>query len=299
MSNHHRNRKKPPAGYDYIEPVLLTLENELRDKVRETNAGKRNTESMWPVLQIQHQRSRYVYDMHYVHHKISRKVLDYCIKAKIADAGLIAKWKKPGYERLCSTYVINPSNYKFGTTSICRVPHTQRREELKFAQDPTTGCLGCASGRGAGPKNIFGNKYGQRLAAIQVAREQKRQELEEKERLQRQMKEQAEVLHDDLDDNSDDADNILPVAEATAFGAGDSDTEDSSDDDDYGPSPAAGVWAGSEKLEKQSESLAFGGDDDDDDGDDETDDEEDNNSTGANDLESDNRPSKKAKSVVE
>lgn len=33
----------------------------------------------------------------------------------------MAKWKKPGYERLCSTYVINTKNYKFGTTSICRV----------------------------------------------------------------------------------------------------------------------------------------------------------------------------------
>lgn len=33
----------------------------------------------------------------------------------------MAKWKKPGYERLCSTYVINSKNYKFGTVSICRV----------------------------------------------------------------------------------------------------------------------------------------------------------------------------------
>lgn len=33
----------------------------------------------------------------------------------------MAKWKKPGYERLCSTYVINTKNYKFGTVSICRV----------------------------------------------------------------------------------------------------------------------------------------------------------------------------------
>ena len=41
---------------------------------------------------------------------------------KLVDAALIAKWKKPGYERLCSTYVINTKNYKFGTVSICRVP---------------------------------------------------------------------------------------------------------------------------------------------------------------------------------
>lgn len=33
------------------------------------------------------------------------------------------------------------------------------------------GCRGCASGK-AGYKNIFGNKYGQYLAAIQIAREE-------------------------------------------------------------------------------------------------------------------------------
>ena len=47
---------------------------------------------------------------------------DYCVNNKIVDPALIAKWKKPGYERLCSTYAINPRNYKFGTVSICRVP---------------------------------------------------------------------------------------------------------------------------------------------------------------------------------
>jgi bud site selection protein 31 len=60
--------------------------------------------------------------MYYTYNKISKEVYDYCITNKIVDAPLIAKWKKAGYERLCSTYVINPRNYKFGTVSICRVP---------------------------------------------------------------------------------------------------------------------------------------------------------------------------------
>eukprot|EP00814_Leptocylindrus_danicus_P011593 CAMPEP_0116030200 /NCGR_PEP_ID=MMETSP0321-20121206/16704_1 /TAXON_ID=163516 /ORGANISM="Leptocylindrus danicus var. danicus, Strain B650" /LENGTH=208 /DNA_ID=CAMNT_0003504943 /DNA_START=24 /DNA_END=651 /DNA_ORIENTATION=+ len=187
--------------------------------------------------------------MHYIHRKISKAVLDYCVKNKTADAALMAKWKKPGYERLCSTYVINPDY-------ICRVPHTQRSAELKFAQDPTTGCMGCASGKGAGPKNIFGNKYGQRLAAVQIAREQ---------RMEAVAKEESEAA----------------AKAAKAAGAGDSFTDESSDDDDdYGPTPIAGVWAGSDKLQKRSEALTFGGgddvdDDDDADGDVETDDEED------------------------
>ena len=129
--------KRPPPGYDVIEPIIDALENELRDKVKESNAGKRNAESMWPVHQISWQRSRYVYDMYYTYSRINKKVYDYCIKNKLVDANLIAKWKKSGYERLCCTYVINPANYKFGTTSICRVPWKDRSEQQRGAQDPT------------------------------------------------------------------------------------------------------------------------------------------------------------------
>jgi len=237
--------KKPPRGFSELAPVLSALENESRDKVRESNAGKRNTESMWPVWQINWQRSRYVYDMYYTHHKISKKVYDYCIKNKLVDAALIAKWKKPGYERLCSTYVINSNNYKFGTTSICRVPLKDRAPEQLTAQDPTTGCRGCASGLGQ-PRNIFGNKYGQNLAAVQVAREKRAKEQEQKQRTEDQREERARA------------------ARSGTGGAGDSETDDDSDDD-YGPTPAAGVWAGGSKLETESEQLAEGGDGGDDD----------------------------------
>uniref|UniRef100_A0A7S2RFN8 G10 protein n=1 Tax=Rhizochromulina marina TaxID=1034831 RepID=A0A7S2RFN8_9STRA len=161
---------KPPAGFDYIEPILSSLENELRDQVNESHEGKRKTEALWPVHQINWQRSRYVFDMYYKYKKISKEVYDYCIRMKLVDAALIAKWKKSGYERLCSTYVINTKNYKFGTTSICRVPGHALAPDV-IVEDRTTGCQGCASGPG-GQRNIFGNKYGQYLAAIQIAREE-------------------------------------------------------------------------------------------------------------------------------
>ena len=248
------NKKKaPPPGFEVVEATLEALEHELRDKVKETNEKKRKTESMWPVHQIGWQKSRYIYDMFYTYNRISRQVYDYCIKQKLVDAALIAKWKKQGYERLCSTYVINPTNYKFGTTSICRVPLKDRSTEQKTAQDPTTGCLGCASGKGAGPRNIFGNKYGQYLAAVQVAREERMKKLEE---LRQQKEAQAK---EDGDDETDD----------------DSDTDDDSSDDeedDYGPKPVAGIWAGSNKLQQESTSMIAG--DGDDNGDDETDDGE-------------------------
>ncbi len=132
-----KSKKAPPKGFDVIAYRLEVLENEMRDKIKESNAGKRNTESVWPVHQINYQRTRYVYDMYSKYNKISRKVYDYCIKHKLIDANLIAKWKKTGYEKLCSTYVINPANYKFGTTSICRVPLKDRNESQLNAQDPT------------------------------------------------------------------------------------------------------------------------------------------------------------------
>ena len=248
------NKKKaPPPGFEVVEATLEALEHELRDKVKETNEKKRKTESMWPVHQIGWQKSRYIYDMFYTYNRISRQVYDYCIKQKLVDAALIAKWKKQGYERLCSTYVINPTNYKFGTTSICRVPLKDRSTEQKTAQDPTTGCLGCASGKGAGPRNIFGNKYGQYLAAVQVAREERMKKLEE---LRQQKEAQAKEDGDDETDDDSDAD------------------DDSSDDEeeDYGPKPVAGIWAGSNKLQQESTSMIAG--DGDDNGDDETDDGE-------------------------
>lgn len=121
-----------------MEPVLEALENELRDKVKDSsNLQQRKIEAMWPVHQINWQKSRYIYDLYYIHARIDKAVYQYCLDQKLVDAALIAKWKKPGYERLCSTYVINPSNYKFGTTSICRVPWFDRNADQKQAKDPT------------------------------------------------------------------------------------------------------------------------------------------------------------------
>ena len=58
-------------------------------------------EALWPIFKIHHQKSRYLYDLYYKRKAISKELYDYCIKEKIADANLIAKWKKDGYERLC------------------------------------------------------------------------------------------------------------------------------------------------------------------------------------------------------
>jgi bud site selection protein 31 len=149
----NKKQRAPPEGFDTVEPILEALENELRDKVKESNLNKRKAESMWPVHQINWQRSRYIYDLYYTHARIDREVYQYCLDQKLVDAGLIAKWKKKGYERLCSTYVINPANYKFGTTSICRVPWFDRSEDHKHVQDPTVCLISVACGVDVDIKN--------------------------------------------------------------------------------------------------------------------------------------------------
>ena len=95
---------------------------------------------------------------------------DYCTKQKLVDVALIAKWKKQGYERLCSTYSINNKNFNHGTVSVCRVPRYELGPDHPLVEGRFNGCRGCSTGRG-GRRNIFGNKYGQYLAAIQIHRE--------------------------------------------------------------------------------------------------------------------------------
>lgn len=49
--------------------------------MNEQHEGKRKNEALWPVFQITWQRSRYVYDMHYVYKAITKDVLEYCIRS--------------------------------------------------------------------------------------------------------------------------------------------------------------------------------------------------------------------------
>jgi len=133
-----------------------------------------------------------------------------------------------------------------------------RGENAKNAIDPTTGCMGCASGKGAGPRNIFGNKYGQNLAAVLIAREKRMAAMEAKREERQRQREKEEEEEEQRSNqklaggnNNDDDDD-----------AGDSETDDDTDDeDDYGPSPAAGVWAGSKKLEAEALEIAEGDED--------------------------------------
>ncbi|GBF64808.1 pre-mRNA-splicing factor [Trichophyton mentagrophytes] len=95
-----RTRKAPPDGFDDIEDTLLEFSNKMKDAENASHEGKKRHEVLWPIFQISHQRSRYIYDLYYEKEAISKKLYDWLLKNGYADANLIAKWKKQGYEKV-------------------------------------------------------------------------------------------------------------------------------------------------------------------------------------------------------
>ena len=92
--------KRPPKGWELIEPTLLEMMNMMRDAESEPHEGKRKVEVGWKIQKLHHQRSRYIWDLYKNKKEITRELYEYCLKEKWADKFLIAKWKKEGYEKL-------------------------------------------------------------------------------------------------------------------------------------------------------------------------------------------------------
>lgn len=135
-------RKAPPDGWEMIEPTLDELEQKMREAESAPHEGKRKTEVLWPIFKVHHQKSRYIFDL-FKKSLISKELYQYCINEKIADANLIAKWKKQGYENLCCLRCIQTRDTNFGTNCICRVPKT-KLEEGKVVECVHCGCHGCS-----------------------------------------------------------------------------------------------------------------------------------------------------------
>ena len=90
MPKIRRNNTKFPKGFEIIEDVLDEFEEKMREAVIETHEGKRKTEALWPILRINHQRSRYVYQQ-YKKKKIDKKVYQFCQRQKYTDKALQTK----------------------------------------------------------------------------------------------------------------------------------------------------------------------------------------------------------------
>lgn len=138
--------KRKPEGWAMIEPTLTEFEDRMRTAVDDPHDGKRKAESQWPIHRIHYEKNRYIYDLYYRQEKISRELYEFLVREKVVDAALISKWRKPGYEILCSMSAIQRGGTNFGTTSICRVPLAQRGGQIMPAT--TTGCVSCVSGDG-------------------------------------------------------------------------------------------------------------------------------------------------------
>lgn len=138
------SKKAPPDGFEDLEDTLLEFQNKMKDAENASHEGKKKYEMTWPIFQITHQRSRYIYDLYYEKEAISKQLYDYLLKNGYADAMLIAKWKKQGYEKLCCTRCIQTKETNFRSTCICRVPKEQMKENQDI-QCVNCGCRGCAS----------------------------------------------------------------------------------------------------------------------------------------------------------
>ncbi|KAF3341078.1 protein BUD31 2 [Carex littledalei] len=139
------SRVNYPDGWELMEPTLHDLDAKMRQAENDPHDGKRKCEALWPIFRIAHEKSRYVFDLYYKRQEISRELHEFCLEQGYADANLIAKWKKPGYERLCCLRCIQTRDHNFGSTCMCRVPK-HLREENKVIECVHCGCTGCASG---------------------------------------------------------------------------------------------------------------------------------------------------------
>ena len=98
---HASKRKPPPEGFSDVEDDLLIFANKMRDAQNTpSNPATPKHQAQWPIFQIAHQRSRYVYELFYDKEAISKELYDWLLKMGYADAMLIAKWKKQGYEKV-------------------------------------------------------------------------------------------------------------------------------------------------------------------------------------------------------
>ncbi|GMH43094.1 hypothetical protein BSKO_11016 [Bryopsis sp. KO-2023] len=140
--------KKPPEGWELIEDVIEDFEQQMKEAVNEEHEGKRRAELTYKIHRIHWEKNRFIFDLMYQRKVMSRELFDYLGREKIADASLIAKWRKPGYEILCSMLAIQKGNHNFGTTSHCRVPLHVRSSQQRITPDVQTGCISCASGDG-------------------------------------------------------------------------------------------------------------------------------------------------------
>lgn len=67
------NSRKPPEGWNKVEAFLNEMNQKMRNLENEDTSKKRKSEILWPIFQINHQTSRYIYELYYKRKEISSK----------------------------------------------------------------------------------------------------------------------------------------------------------------------------------------------------------------------------------
>ncbi|MBE3042986.1 hypothetical protein IMZ48_10530 [Candidatus Bathyarchaeota archaeon] len=112
------SRKRRPEGFEDIEDDLLIFSNKMKDAQNKPPPPGPKHQAQWEIFQISHQRSRYVYDLYYEKEAIDKKLYEWLLKNGYADAMLIAKWKKQGYEKVQSFPLALFCCYDFGANWV-------------------------------------------------------------------------------------------------------------------------------------------------------------------------------------
>jgi bud site selection protein 31 len=129
-----------PSGWSTISSGLADFQVKMREIEQKDSTGIRKAEVAWPIIQLHHQRTRWLYELYYAEHAIATELMLFCIREGYADRYLMAKWRRQGYEKLCCLKCIQTADTNFGTVCICRLP-----EQDKIIQCQHCGCTGCSS----------------------------------------------------------------------------------------------------------------------------------------------------------
>jgi len=78
--------------------------------------------------------SRYIYDLYYEKEAISKKLYDWLLKNGYADASLIAKWKKQGYEKVsCWNFALEDLPWQIPSCAVYDVFRQKRQTSTVHA----------------------------------------------------------------------------------------------------------------------------------------------------------------------
>ncbi len=137
IRSHTARGKKPPAGFDDIREDLEVFGIKMKDAQNTPTENVPKHQAQWPIFQIAHQRSRYVYELYYEKEAISKPLYDWLLKNGYADPILIAKWKKQGYEKVSpASFCFFPAVQERSTTATnAKVKHSCPRPECVTAHE--------------------------------------------------------------------------------------------------------------------------------------------------------------------